>query len=183
MMDLEQRMTEIANRSERIFRKRRRRKRVAMACIPLVVCMAVLAGRYLQMNDAVQQEGHAEAVVEVVQGCMAYEIRDPEQVAQIGDLLESCMVGPGQESFIYGAPMGPMDGVETDDPDDMDAKPDGVEMVPDTGDVITVTLSDGTQHQYHLFGGLLTDKTTGKTVILAGEQVTQLQELLADRGE
>ncbi len=183
MMDLEQRITEIANRSERIFRKRRQKKRVAVACIPLVVCMAVLAGRYLQMNDAVQQEGHAEAVVEVVQGNMAYEIKDPERVAQIGDLLESCMDGLGQENFIYGAPMGPIDGVETDDPDDMDAEPDGTETVPDTGDVITVTLSDGTQHQYQLLGGLLTDKTTGKTVILAGEQVAQLKELLADWGE
>lgn len=180
MMDLEQRMTEIANRSERILRKRRRRKRVALACIPLVVCMAVLAGRYLQMNDAVQQEGYAEAVVEVVRGCMGYEIRDPERVAQIGELLNSCMDDLLQngdklpEDYIYGGVLGKP---ETDNGEDMDSA-EGI-----TGDMITVTLSDGTNHCYRLVGNQLTDRDTQKTVILSDEKAAQLRELLADRGE
>lgn len=176
MMDMEQRMAEIASRSERIFRKRRQRKRVALACIPLVLCMAVLAGGYLQINGAVQQEGHAEAVVEVVRGGVAYEIRDPEEVAQIGELLASCMDEQWQEDLVYGS----LDGLDTPEMDvgsDMDAT-EGI-----TGDGILVTLSDGTTHCYRLVGNQLTDRDTEKTVILSDERAAQLKELLADRGE
>lgn len=192
MMDMEQRMAEIASRSERILRKRRRRKRVAMACIPLVVCMAVLAGRYLQMNDAVQQEGYAEAVVEVVRGCMDYEIKDPERVAQIGELLYSCMDDRLQngdklpEDYIYGGVLGKP---ETDNGEDMDSSEDITGTFPVTGalptmgDMITVTLSNGTTHCYRLVGNQLTDRDTQKTVSLSDEKAAQLRELLADRGE
>ncbi len=174
MMDLEQRMEEIYIRSQAIYCKRRRRNRVLLSCVPLVLCVAVLAGGYLQDRDVTQQEGYAEAVVEVVQGCMGYEIKDPERVAQIVELLYACMGDQLPEDFVYGDAMGKP---ETDSGEDMDS----VEGI--TGDGILVTLSDGTTHCYRLVGNQLTDWDTEKTVILSDEKAAQLNELLADRGE
>lgn len=106
-----------------------------------------------------QQEGFAEAVVEVIQGCVGYEIKDPERVAQIGELLSSCMGDQLQEDLVYGDAMGKP---ETDGGKDMDAAEGIPEAFPAAGDMITVTSPDGTTHCYRLVGNQLTDRDTEK---------------------
>lgn len=184
MMDLEQRMEEINSRSQAILRQRRRRNRVLLSCVPLVLCVAVFAGALLRHGGGLElgtpENWSGSAVVTVTQGDQAYEIEDPVRVAQIFNAFSNAMKIPA-EDYVYGGAIGGADLPEADG--GSDSAIDGVTgEFPASGDIVEITLDDGTTHFYQLLGNQLTDRSTGRTVDLSGEIVAELRVLL-EKGE
>lgn len=161
MRSLEECRAEVFRRSEdRIRRRRQRRNRILAVCVPLVLCVTVLAAEMLQASGKREppvNEASGDAVrrIEVSGGSEQRSITDGHTLGELTEMLE-------------GLTMGDADGS------------DYASLPPVTGDVYTITTVTyaGKAAVYRLAGDRLTDETAGKTVCLSDKQAQELLALL-----
>lgn len=174
MMNLEQRMAEITSRSEEIFRKRRQRKGILLACMPLVLCVGILASLPLLpgigvddpapdpemwTRPAVEEETQT---VSVLIGGKGFEITDQVRVQEICDAINDLMRNSEAASG--------------------DTEIGGDLSVPgqdeSNGDHIIITFANGSTKSYCLWSDRLTDQESGQAFRITKDDAAQLKALL-----
>lgn len=161
MRTMEECRAEVFRRSEdRIRRRRQRRKRILAACIPLVLCVTVLAAEMLQASGKREPpinetSGSAVCRIEVSSGSGQRSITDGQTLGELTEMLEGLTKGDADGS-------------------------DYASLPPVTGDVYTITVVThaGKAAVYRLASDRLTDETAGKTVCLTEKQAQELLALL-----
>ena len=186
MRELQECQAEVFRRSEKRIRARRQRTiRMLLACIPLVLCIAVAsmytlpallgtgtkttgaadpAGRPTEAfyNSSGKDEGVPESTrcpvskIEV-QGTGVFLFHmEPQELSQIFRQLRVCM-----------------DDITNDREETTQA---GSGSTPSY--TIILTMEDGSTEEFWLAGNTLLDRSTGRTGILSQEQLTELERLL-----
>lgn len=188
MRSNEERIAEIYRRSEAIIRQRKkRRKQVLLACVPLVLCMTLFAAFVLpammpaSMKDAAAPEnmladasggrGLYAAKVKVTGPNLVLLHTLQQEVLRISDYINNCTLEPPASPETpenNGVP-----GKEAADTHYGD-----ITDTADTGYTITLFLEDGSKTQYRLEDGLLRNLETNKAYPLSPTQVSELKALL-----
>ena len=188
MRSFEQRIEEINRRSEKILKERKkRRKYILAACIPLVLCLT-LAIAWLQQTPS-PTEPEATLRVYVSGDGFRRTYKEEALVKEIYNLITSL---ESQKVFPQEAPTEPIlnddAGSAAPEPEDpkgnassptygapMDSVP--MDRVP-VQYRIKLTLEDGSKMEYVLCDNTLENLTTGETTVLNTEEVKALKALL-----
>lgn len=175
MRNLDVCRAEVFRRSEeRIERRRKQRKRALVCCVPLMLCVAVLAviafprERKMQSNGGVPElmggvEGEYSTVEIRGTGWMALYHRQISDAAQAGEIYDTVQM------------LFELDGTYSGGVTDGSLIPPA--GTPVLGGGYAITFSDSGE-VYTLSGKELTDEQTDRTVTLTDAQLTQLKELL-----
>ncbi len=173
MMELKECQAEVFRRSERKIKARKRRKKwVILACIPLVLCVAVFLWRIPLAWDADEapqstqgaigiemREQLSVSRIDVVWDSGTASLTDAECVRKIVDIVRDASIPYGNRG-------------EENDAENATA-PTFVEM----GYAITFILDNGESINYCLVGNMLIDPEIPYCLSLSQEQVEQLHSL------
>lgn len=200
MRNLDERMGEIARRSEEILaRRKKRRIRVLSLCVPAVLCACICAAVFLpnaqQRNAGAAPEcigakqGDAITCVEAqISGANAYSrlVTDASEAGAICAVLESLLADAQQATtpqdemqetaaWPDGSTQGGWEEIGFDYTGPVGKVYGGAEFI---GYRIDIIESDGTQRTYLLDGVFLTDRTAGICVRLTDAQRGELYAAL-----
>lgn len=186
MRNLEQRLAEINRRSEEILKARRqRRKYIATACIPVVLCIALFSAFILPtMRDrnaeAVPENDGNSAItgsnsgatnyvwsVKVVGTGISRNYRTAEEISGIVRTINSLTAVPEMGEDVLG-------GIGTDANMTF---PAGTPEEKEEYEIV-FSLSNGTTKTYYLSEAVLTDRKAGKEYLLTEAQYAQLKAVL-----
>lgn len=187
MRSLEERIAEIYRRSEMIVAQRKkRRKHILMACIPLVLCLSVFAAFVLlammpagakdaaapenMRADASGSYGLYASKVKVTGSGLALIHTRQSEVLKISDYISQCTMETPEN---YEAANGAAGKAESADSD--------YESIADTvstGYSVTLIWEDGSKTEYLLDGDTLIHVSTGRYYPLSLTQANELKILL-----
>lgn len=195
MRNLEQRIAEIDRRSKKILKERKRRgKRILMACIPLVLCIGLcILPAMMTDNSATGDPGANGAVtgdrpesfacsvakIEVSGIGVSRVYTEPSEVLLISNRLYAYAV-QSPESGGSGTEV-PDGGVSESGREETyggDGLFGSVAGTAELAYTITLTLHDGRTTEYHLAGNTLEDRNTKQTYTLAQTGLIELKDLL-----
>ena len=193
MRSFEERIAEIYRRSEEIVAQRkRRRKHILIACIPLVLCATVFASFILpammpagrkdaaapenMLADAAGNAGLFAAEVKVTGPNLVLIHTRQSEVSKISDYISQCtMEPPGtpETPDKFGAANGAVGKEEVSDSDYA-----GISDAVSTGYTVTLVWEDGSKTEYRLEGDMLICISTGRSYPLCMTQINELKTLL-----
>ena len=166
MRNIDERMAEIARRSEkRIQKRKKQRKRLIAACIPIVLCVSLYIASMPQRINGMESNGINEGEegtvaantlvnVQVQKGdTPPFSLSDKEQVAKAYDEIDA-LFGKNTDEIV--TPEGT-----------------GREVY-----AITFCYADGTQTVFTLDGTILCNETTEKRQQLTAQQLVGLKQML-----
>lgn len=194
MRNLEQRIAEIDRRSKKIFKERKRRgKRILMACIPLVLCigLCILPAMMTASSEASGTNGavtgsltgdgaesiaSAVAKIEVFGADVSLCYTQASDILLISDYLNACTVTEPESSEV--ADGGIMDEAVQETVHGSDDRNGVVSGASSVGYTITLVMREGENTEYLLAGNTLKDRSTNQTYTLSQKQIKELKDLL-----
>ncbi len=182
MRDFEERMAEIYRRSDQIIRQRKKRRKYAlMACIPLVLCLTLLAGLALpsmmpttakdgaaapenMMSDS--SESHDASVWKIQVSSPGRELThtQPSEILEISGYINRCILEAPKcgENVIVDHNIADMENF-------------GIAL---TGHTVTLLRKNGRENQYYLEKNVLVNLQTNCAYSLSEGQLHELRTLL-----
>lgn len=193
MRNFEERMAEISRRSEKILAKRKNRRRmILVVCIPLVLCVGILAltrptgteSKQASMATNVPKpeayDGSTNTVtgIQISGGDISLSYTDAQQIqlfrAQLDNYTSPACGYAGEDLENSKAENAPEDDGEKYYTQNSIADESIVSYT------ITFVMDDGSMTQFRLIGSILENLTTGEVFVLTDEQASQLNQLLAE---
>lgn len=162
MRSFEERMAEISRRSEeRLKERKKRRSRLLAACIPIVLCAALILPGMLPAGNAADSAGTVKVSGDGVSHCYTAA----EDVTEITDLINRIVTVPET-------------GMENEESvEDMSAA-NREESSEGKGYTVTVTKADGNIRVFTLAGSKLIDRSTMKAYEMSGQESEKLKKAL-----
>ena len=184
MRNLNECQAEVFRRSEkRIQQRRQRRKHIAIACVPLVLCVT-LASAFLWPEEAVGGPGTSGSAAGVLQENIGESyISSIAEIAVAGsgfsraftDTSEVLQIWDGLSACQTQAPQAPQSGTISAGPSHQENTGRGSEGQEYA---ITLVMRYGEKIEYLLSGNTLKNLTEGQTHTLTEKQANTLYDLL-----